>query len=99
MKLIIDIYKDTYKNVMKKDTSFDEYSTGSILSKIIQNGTPILDNATNGDMIKVLFPNCDCLEFIHDINVYPDKTRQKVVGNFDRDWWNAPYKSESEDKE
>ena len=98
MKLIIDISEEVREHIFDLVDNGNEIPLGinAHMIKAIVNGKSIPDNATNGDMIKVLFPNCDYLEFIHDINVYPDKTKQKVVGNFDRDWWNAPYKAESE---
>ena len=54
MKLIIDIGEEEYKEVLK-----DTYSGTSFENKIftaIANGTPIPDNATNGDVMKIIFP-------------------------------------------
>ena len=50
------------------------------------------NNATNGDMIKAMFPNVS-VKIFEDMNTV-------IFGNtqFDLDWWNAPYKKESEDK-
>lgn len=45
----------------------------------------IPDNATNGDVIKALFPDAGQPHFYGVKN-----------GCFDADWWNAPYKAESE---
>ena len=49
----------------------------------------ISDNATNGDVIKVLYPNAD-IE-IHNITVYVIFDMRSNVISFDLDWWNAPY--------
>ena len=59
---------------------------GSIASALIvkayKNGTFIFKNATNGDVIQVLFPNIDKgFSNVIDLN----------------SWWNAPYKAESEE--
>lgn len=57
----------------------------------------IPDNATNGDMIKTMFPSIKI-----DFETY---TKSEVVhfrdgdAEFSHDWWNAPYKVESEVKE
>lgn len=44
------------------------------------------DNATNGDMMKNIFPNVP-VKIFEDMNTV-------IFGNaqFDLDWWNAPYK-------
>ena len=53
--------------------------------------------ATNGDMIKAMFPNAK----IHQSGGYTGCLFQPSVMLEDTksDWWNAPYKAESEDKE
>ena len=50
MKLIIDIPDKDYEKLKDGHIPF------SILD-VMQNGTPIPDNATNGEIIKALFPN------------------------------------------
>lgn len=64
----------------------------------VQNITITKYGATNGDIIKAMFPN---YENRYDaeyeiITGHLDKTHRH---NFDLDWWNAPYKRESEVKE
>ena len=86
MQIVVNVSKESYHQI--KDGHYNVYD----LVGLLMNGTVLPDNPTNGDMIKTMVPNCDFIEFIHDINVYPDNTRQKVIGNFDRDWWNSPYK-------
>ena len=52
----------------------------------------ILPTTTNGDVIKALFPNkLKLVEVIGDACVYYDLMR------FDKNWWNAPYKADSEE--
>lgn len=76
MKLIINIPEDIYKN----KNYIDYFGCSSLtLADVIENGTPIPDNATNGDVIDAMFSNVD---FVTD-----------VFGgfNFPKWWWNAPY--------
>lgn len=54
MKLIIEIPDHIYEMVTNTGT-FGCYRFDT--RKAIKNGTPIPDNATNGDVIKALFPN------------------------------------------
>ena len=84
MKLIIEI-PDSY--------NLDGIRNGSIYGQLVlnavKNGTPIPNNATNGDVIKAMFPNTD-IE-IHNITVYVMFDMYSNVIPFDLDWWNAPY--------
>lgn len=50
---------------------------------------PIPDNATNGDMIKAMFPN-ELLTSITSTLWWGDNM------SFNKDWWNAPYKRGTE---
>ena len=56
------------------------------------NAIVIPDGATNGDMIKALFSDKEIWE--SEISYELDG-----VADFSWEWWNAPYKSESEEKE
>ena len=48
-----------------------------------ENISTFPEDVTNGDMVKALFPN---------------DSRDFLIVNMDRDnWWNAPYKAESEE--
>ena len=87
MKLIIDIPDTQYNNIMEvKSMSLGRIPyKGIIINAIkgIQNGTPIPDNATNGEIADMMFP---------DVNIghrywFPDST----IRFMDTDWWNAPY--------
>ena len=60
---------------------------------------PIPDNATNGDIIKALFPKAEIHDWASEdayIDIYGVDYEALTVC---RKWWNAPYKAESEDKE
>ena len=63
----------------------------------------IPQNATNGDVIKAMFPQIEVEHNnsgIHDLmNVYNlDSNKVQFPTPLFTDWWDAPYKSESEDK-
>ena len=57
------------------------------------------EGATNGDVIKAMFPNVKW--FINeDDEIFTDhKTLNSERVALARDWWNASYEKESEDKE
>lgn len=63
-----------------------------IAIEALTNSIPIPEGATNGDMIKAMFPN---------ISIYEHGSTYSVNNeyNFNSTWWNKPYKAESEDKE
>lgn len=56
----------------------------------------IPDNPTNGDIIKALFPNKQFVSICSN-RIYDFTTDNKI--DCDLEWWNAPYKAESEPQE
>ena len=82
IKLVVEISEEVYNNL--KIGCTQRVSDGEMI-EAIKNGTPIPDNATNGDVIKAMFPTADislndsCFEGV--VNKY----------GFDMKWWNAPY--------
>ncbi len=89
MKLIIDIpevplYRDMYMAICENGYIFDE--DNEYIAKAIKNGTPIPDNATNGEVIMAMFPN---------VNVYTHNGGATYSVNneynFNATWWNSPY--------
>lgn len=65
------------------------------LARAVKIGTVIPDNATNGDMIKAMFPNATFMideekdeQGTKNLYVYTDDFEGFTV---DLDWWNAPY--------
>ena len=62
----------------------------------------ISGNMTNGDMIKAMFPNINFHDMAFTVHATTNVTSNGVKGgisyDFWKDWWNAPYKAESEDK-
>lgn len=60
----------------------------------------IPEGATNGDMVKAMFPNCEQKEHIN--NGYFEMYFDGDFGNasymrVSKDWWDAPYKKEVEE--
>lgn len=57
----------------------------------------ISDNATNGDVIKAMFPNfkkTDHFEFTETCEIdYYRNGEEKCEIRCTKDWWNAPYKA------
>ena len=82
MKLIIDIDEDYYK-IIKHDV---DNGMDYLPCVLIANGTPIPDNATNGDVIKAMFPNVNVYE--HNGGATYSVNNEY---NFNATWWNAPY--------
>lgn len=80
MKLIVDIPEEKYNQII------NSYQGSNVRPKdyeiAVINGTPIPDNATNGDVMKAIFkPNriTRTDDTVHiDYDITPD-------------WWNAPY--------
>lgn len=50
---------------------------------------PIPKGATNGDMIKAMFPDLIYHEGMNKERIFD---RDLIVGDVFNDWWNAPYK-------
>ena len=98
MKEIIDISEETYA-LIKNNELLSNSSYKTEIWEAINNGIPFFQNATNGDMIKNLYP--------YILTTEDNLTGQDVVviqanGTIMvclKDWWDAPYKAESEDKE
>lgn len=60
---------------------------------------PISDNATNGDVMKVIFPNIEANEVKTDTGGYIEVKYLDTIDKCDatafrKNWWNAPYKGE-----
>ena len=69
-------------------------------AKIINSGIIISRGATNGDVIKMLFPNVQINAGEVYCKVYTSIPYGDIVGaNIDciKEWWNAPYREENSD--
>ena len=85
MKLIIDIDESLLDGIKSDNFDFARQVVKNFqgtIASAIANGTPIPDNATNGDVIRALFkPNW--------IRRMDDVVKEEY--EFDEVWWNAPY--------
>ena len=98
MQIVIDIPEEIYENI--NNHSGMAYAVEDYLHEVewaIKKGTSLPDNATNGDVIKTLFPFVTKHISHSENNIYIDAPIQATVLAFDRYWWNAPYKAESEE--
>lgn len=89
---------------MRSATPEEVKSVNAYVDNISQNvlTIPIPTNATNGDVIKAMFPNIDFTEMAFTVHASTKVTSNGVKGgisyDFWKEWWDAPYKAESEDK-
>lgn len=73
MKLIIDIPEEKYNDILHTHVNMR-----GIVGNAVAIGTPIPDNATNGDMLKAMFPD-------------GVKTSIAYPRDVSKEWMNAPY--------
>ena len=81
-----DIIKDTVKTINYQETV---------------NAIIIPENATNGDMIKVMFNPYSVKDYGYEVyvNLTEEDYKKDIFQKYLSEWWNSPYKRESEDKE
>lgn len=93
MKVLINIADEDYKWLKRfcgeESEHFNKFKLSeiSIAERLILNGTPFPNNATNGDMIKAMFPNVDKFH-----NMLLENHSKNCL--FNDDWWNRPYRKE-----
>lgn len=95
MKLVIDIDDEQVLFDIKNRGLEGETETDKVIINALYNGTPLPDNATNGDVIKALFPDIEIADTPCLDKVYTGIPFGKYIGaNIDcmREWWNALYK-------
>lgn len=94
MKVIIDIPKKEY-DIIKNYKSFMPWAEG-----LIKKGVAIPEGATNGDIIKAMFPNAQ-IDY-HKANELVEEYVTFYINGCDTcqdytlEWWNAPYKGVEE---
>ena len=90
MKILIDI-PEMLKNTIDIPEARLDMEDLVIMADSIHNGTPIRDNATNGDVIKAMFPNSKYTEYFADVEMRTVESDTRFKSVFDRDWWDEPY--------
>ena len=91
MKIMIDISEEVKKHCDMQGMMIQTIDIVA-MRKAIKSGITIPDNATNGDVIETVFPNC-----VAD-NDFADTVITMIDGKqyWRKEWWNAPYKREEE---
>lgn len=105
MKLLIEIDEKTFKDFHESVVINIGRSSGKTIIekclKAISKGTPIHDNATNGDLIEAMFPKAEIEEndVTNTFGIVWEKTEHLTIyiATFARVWWDAPYRAESEE--
>lgn len=92
MHVVIEIPKFVYDMTKAQKKVID--ADVDIVGKAIVEGSVLPDNATNGDVIKALFPNGSQVKGA-SIYVMNDN-KSNIFYNFD--WWNALYKAGDSDE-
>ena len=97
MKMIINVPDWIVNNIVLGDCDdVDFCELGETMYVVLP------DNATNGDMIKAIFPKGKVRREVsctHDKTVFsfPDGIYFGAECRFNTDWWNEPYKGEQKD--
>ena len=96
MKVLIELDDDVFNDI--RESGFDSARAivrnfQATITDAIRNGTPISDNATNGDMIKAIFPNAkiDINEMLGVSGIVFVDSENEIIP-ISQDWRNAPYK-------
>lgn len=102
MKVILDIDNNALEIILKEGIINSENKiynvwVASELMDALDNAVTLPDNATNGDAIKVIFPNVK-VRYCNNSSDFITYTFDGIVGNtVEKAWWNAPYKGGWED--
>lgn len=90
MKVILEIPDEEVeiikRNGFNKDGTFS-FKLNEVVKQAIRNGVILPDNATNGDVIKALFPDCERESRLNEECIEVMGAHRVV----DRSWWDAPY--------
>ena len=79
--------EELIRNLKYTEENFD--ANISDVLKVLENCIEIPNGATNGDMIKTIFPNIEIEGIGGEIKCIATKNGTSY---FALDWWNAPYK-------
>ena len=98
MRIILEISDEEVeiinRNGFNKDGTFS-FKLNEVVKQAIRNGVILPDNATNGDMIKAMFPLIEIKREISSTSdniVMRDDSFFEAINRFHTDWWKAPYK-------
>jgi len=89
MKILIDISESEYRQVIE---SAEPRMFAGMLQEAVSKGVAIPESATNGDVIKAMFPDVK-IRWITQTKIgVTFINNQDYITEFDAKWWNAPYK-------
>ena len=91
--------KGMIKDLRREETHIGGCTTkGELIIALesLERSVELPYNATNGDMIKAMFPNLESREKAFEIEITVNKNK---IGNISIDWWNAPYRKEGVSKD
>ena len=94
-QIVIEIWNSDYEDI--KEIGFVPVEYAEDIAKSIINGILLPENATNGDVIKAVFPNALISDYIvNDMTIIylQDENESEMV--VPEDWWFAPYKEGEE---
>ena len=100
MNVLIKISDEIYRHAKEgSEDSNDEWDT----MRAVANGILIPDNATNGDVIKAMFPNLKYKytvidEYTNEPTFVMLIDEDIILTNFSMDWWNALYQRGDKDE-
>lgn len=103
MKVLIELDEEVFNEIVSADDDSHlsrAFLKGSYLyfKEALQNGTFISNNATNGDMIKAMYPNIES-RLDEKTGIMLIKWADGTMKTFKTIWWNAPYKADKGDEE
>ena len=96
----MNIIKGMIKDLRREETHISGCTTNGeliIALESLERCVELPYNATNGDAIKAMFPNLECVGEREDTKSYilePDDLLSPKLIAFNS-WWNASYKAES----
>lgn len=103
MKVLIDMPDTGLEETILKRGDWTQGSLFDInLRYSLKNAVIIPDNTTNGDMVMAMLNPYKICEYKYSVHVYmteKDFWNGNYQMNLDSDWWNAPFKVESEEKD
>lgn len=98
IELVIKIDEEDYKKVLDINNRECEWNNMHRCYEAVLNGTPIPDNATNGDYVKAIMKAGMIHSVLFEENAKVDDEEfvcmyyeGKIIGDFDLTWWNSPY--------
>lgn len=96
--------EDTQEIILTKDGVINRIDVSTLIAHNEKDDTETIfipRNATNGDVIKSVFPSIDFTEMAFTVHATTSVTSNGVKGgisyDFWKDWWNAPFKTEREE--